>query len=295
MRNWKLYPLLAAILIVLAMLVAPATAMAQEEGQTTITFAGQPLSGNADELVAFVMNDLRPAVATADKPLVVETEGTFRNFVPRSTCFGVVERQADGMYKLLETVYKTDMSNGRYDAVVPSANEHGDWPPHLINFKISSTQPLGCDELIAEISYRWAYQPDQAGGWSTQFELDQEFLEEYDVMASGGDLGLFVASPTPTVLTVNGETFESQGCSDCLDHTAAVTNTIGAGVYSPATVTWLSETTKDPTALKEMYVLPVPKEAGVKYTVTVEIAEEAFENATKPIVYLWFGRFDMPQ
>ena len=293
MRTKLFHPLLMAVMIVLAMLVAPATAMAQED--VTITVNGKEVEGDIQELTQVMLEGYRPTVAMAEEPMVVESTGVLKPYIPRRDCFGVVERQADGMYKLLESVYKTDLSNGRYDAVVPSANEHGDWPPHLINFSIKSTQPLGCGELVAEISYRWAYQPDQAGGWSTQFELDQEFLEEYDVMASGGDLGLFVASPNPTVLTVNGETFESQGCSDCLDHTAAVTNTIGAGVYSPRTANWLSNLTDNPTPLIGMYVLPVPKEAGVKYTVTVELTEDAFENGAKPIVYLWFGRFDMPQ
>lgn len=80
MRTFTKMYQIVVVMMVFALVLAPTAAFAQE---SSITFAGEPLSGDADELVAFVMNDLRPAVATADEPLVVETTGTFRPFVPR--------------------------------------------------------------------------------------------------------------------------------------------------------------------------------------------------------------------
>lgn len=293
-HDWRIIRLF----VVTAMLVVMSfnsISVANAQG-TTITFAGQPLTGSASEMTSFVLGSLRPQVAAAGASALVDP-GTLTAYVPQKNCFGVTDTLAGGYYLLRESIYRTDKTNGRYDAVMPNkANkEHGDWPPHLPLFNIQSSQALACDELKAEIAWRLMYKPDSAGTLAFKFKLNPQQMKEYSVMASGGGLGLFVASATPTTMTVNAETFESQGCYDCMAHTAAVTNTIGAGVYSPETVQWFGEATADAPGLIGMYVLPVPNDATKEWTVTIQLDADQFANGAQPMIAIWFGRFDMPK
>lgn len=292
MLRSKLWSVAFAALIIVTLVVTSAPAALAQEPTTTVIFDGKALTGTTSEMTDLILNGLRPAVATKVDPKDL-THGSRMSKVSTSTCFGVTERQANGMLLLRETVFATDMTNGRFDAVVPAEGNHGDWPPHGVLFTFNSTQPIDCDELTAEISWRVRYQPDSAGSLTFSFMLNPAHPEAYDTMASQGDLGLFVASSTPTTMTINLETFVSSGCPNCLAHTAAVTNTIGAGVYNPDTVTWFGNIDKDAPGLTGMYVLPVDRSNKGVHSVTISLEPDAFRSGN-PVIYIWFGRFDMP-
>lgn len=280
-----MFRFLMGAVLVFGMLVSPATAIAQAPGTSTITFAGQPLSGNQDEMAEFLLGTLRPAVASVD-PNLLSASPELKPLVPTAGCFGVTELKSNGWRLLRETRFKTDLSNGRYEAVVPGIDEHGDWPPHGILFKMQSSGPVGCQELIADISYRMLYMPDSNSTLAYTFKLNPDEPDAYSALASQGDLGLFVASETP--IEVNLELLAGRACHDCMAHTRATTTTIGSGVYTPDTVEWFGELTEgDDVAFDEMYVLPVPEDYSKQWSVVINAPANS-------VVWIWFGRFDVP-
>lgn len=284
-KNFLRIATIAFVAIMAVGFIPPAApaAVAQSEGDIKIVFAGNEVSGPEDVIASLMLGAVRPMVATADLNKVTDTNA-LAPFAPTAGCFGVTERKSD--WRLLkETRFMTDLSNGRYEAVVPGDNEHGDWPPHGILFQLQSSEPLACNELVADISYRMLFVPSQATTLVYTFKLNPEQKDAYAALASQGDLGLFVSSETP--VEVNLELLAGRACHDCLAHTAAVTDTIGAGVYSPGTVEWFGELTEgDDVAFDEMYVLPLPEKYDQEWNLVINAPANS-------VVWIWFGRFDI--
>lgn len=260
-----------------------ATAFAETPSTATVTFFGEDYAGDIDAMAAVMLNKVRPTVAKSEVDEYFNTEG-YRDAVLDPKCFGVTETR-EGGNMLLETIYKTQRVDGRYNAVTP--DDHGDWPPHLVLFDVQANRALDCEELVAEIAYRLRLQPKKDLQLTYSFSLDAATLaNEYNVMASGGDLGLFISSQV--TITVNGETLSGVACHDCPSHTRSISDTV-AGLYTPEELEWFGETSKNPVpGLTQMYVLPITKVAGQQWNVTLQVPA----NAT---VWMWFGRFDLPK
>ena len=262
------------------MLLGVRTASAQDSN--CVLYAGNELCGSSQEDLNTKLVSLRTANAVVPASAVVQNFDTMIAWRP-SRCFGVTESKSDGFKLLLETKNITDMSDGTYGSRSPLSNEHGDWPPHLIHFKVMADRTILCSEFMSDISYRLLIQPKTDLHMVYSFKLDPAMLAEYDVMSSQGDLGLFIGSLTPII--VNGETLSGRYCSDCVNHTAAE-EISASGVYTPGMLSFLGDDMRKAT-LDEVFVLPVEKTGDTTYN--IELTIPAGSN-----VEMWFGRFDVP-
>lgn len=283
--KWIAKSLLLASLIVGFTLPMAPVAQAQSNGDIEITFAGQKVSGPEEAIAHLMLGAVRPMVATAELSDIVDT-GALSPVRTTASCFGVTEKK-DGWSLLKETRFMTDLSNGRYEAVVPSNDQHGDWPPHGILFQLQASSSLACDELVADISYRMRFAPHEDTTLAYTFKLNAKEPEAYKALASGEQLGLFVSSVVP--IEVNYELLGGRACHDCIAHTVALTDTIGAGVYDAGTLAWQGEITEgDDIAFDEMYVLPVPEDYSKEWNIVINAPAGA-------IVWIWTGVFIMPE
>lgn len=271
-----------ATVCVASSLLLTAAPMASAQSSYCVTYAGAQLCGDSQEDLNQKLVNLRTANAVAPADAIVAGFDSMTTWRPNA-CFGVTELRSEGYSLLLESKNITDMSAGTYGSRIPLSTEHGDWPPHLINFKVLADRSITCGEFAADISYRLILQPKTNLHMVYSFKLDPAMLAEYDVMASQGDLGLFIGSVSPIV--INGETLAGNYCSDCVNHTVA--NRISAtNVYTPGMLSFIGgDLRKAP--LEQVYVLPVAKNGTQTYN--VELTVPAGSK-----VEMWFGRFDMP-
>lgn len=202
------------------------------------------------------------------------------------SCFGVVEEKGDGWYLLRETINQTDPNKEGYFSRTPPQGEHGDWPPHGLLFRVMTNHPLQCGELVADISYRWLINADSDTFFKFEFRLNEEHLDEYQVLASGGRLGLFIGSPEGVALrdALGVQTMvKGESCWTCANHTVVVESNAD-NVYFPSDLSWFGDS--DVTGpLDEVAIFPMDKDAAK--TLQLEVRTVDGHDAV-----LWFGRAD---
>lgn len=215
----------------------------------------------------------------------------------------------EGWVLPLGTHFATDLSNGRYEAVAskpvgPQSNgtDAGwcgegqlDCPPHLGLYQVMVTENV---EAMMDIATRIQVVSDNGGSvrfqwrFNTETRTAAELVDDYNVAASGGQLGLFIATSDPlmeegTVVYKDEETLFGYSCWDCLAHTRGPDQPVPYPLTDFETFGPDTATLGD--SLLPGVVIPIPspeEDPDFMVDLTVNIPK-----GTQ--VVFWFGRYDV--
>jgi len=210
----------------------------------------------------------------------------------------------------LGTHFATDLSNGRYEAVEsspvgpqPNGTNAGwcgegqlDCPPHLGLYRVEVPEGV---EAMMDIATRIQVTSDDGGElhfqwmFNTESRSAAELMDDYDVAASGGQLGLFIAVADPimdpaTLVYRDKELTLGYGCWDCLAHTSGKEANI-VSLDDPSIGHFGSDTATLGDSLWPAYVILVPSPQEDP-DFTIDLMVEIPEGTT---AVLWFGRYDV--
>jgi len=209
------------------------------------------------------------------------------------------------------TYFSTDKSNGRYEAHETTDNLGGsygwcsattpwqpDCPPWLGLYHVEVTDGV---EAQMDIATRVMIDANDDGQGNFQWRFndllregtEKSLMDDYNVAASQGQLGLFVATADPlmdpaTLTYLDQEYLVGYGCWDCLADTSGKDAPVvslddqSIGHMGPDTPT-LGD------SLQPAYVIPVPSPKD-EPAFSVDLMLEIPKGTT---VVVWFGRYDV--